>query len=259
MMTAPAITFYDSTNSTAFNDSTPLDMGTVNPGVDGDVVQLNIWNNKAATVAVANMENVRITTVTKNGYTSGDTVAYGKDVVEETYIQAREHDSGSYTPIGGTTTLTLPDIQGDKTSTPGTPTGVPGEGDGSIANGTYYYVVASVDETGETVHGPESAAVTVTGSEDTVTITWTAVEGADSYKVFRSTASGTYNTPALVGSPSTNTYEDTAATPSSGAPVGASTVDYNHVQEVDLKAVVPTDATSGAVEYKTRILYQYTE
>ncbi|MCK4891470.1 MAG: DUF2341 domain-containing protein, partial [Candidatus Pacebacteria bacterium] len=104
---------------------------------------------------------------------------------------------------------------------------------GSIAANTYYYVVTATDfNSNETVKGPETAGVVTTGSTSSVSLNWRPVQGATGYKVYRSTTSGTYSTPALIAtisrtdSSTFNTsisYTDTSASASAGAPPGSAT------------------------------------
>ncbi len=102
-------------------------------------------------------------------------------------------------------------------TTPAAPTGTITLGTGSIGAGTYYYVITALDVQGETVKGTQSTGQ-VLASTGEVALTWTAITGATSYKVYRSTTSGTYTTPAYIANPTANSYTDTAASASSGAP-----------------------------------------
>jgi len=122
----------------------------------------------------------------------------------------------------GSTSITDTILNGNidvRMSVPGAASGTPGAG-GSIANGTYYYVITSLDGAGgETKKGTQSSGIVVSaGGSGSVSLTWTTIAGAASYKVYRSTTSGTYNTPAYIANPTTNSYTDVAASPSVGAP-----------------------------------------
>lgn len=259
-MAAPVVTFYEDDDATELNNSNPLDFGTVDAATTSDEIEFHIHNNKGGSSAVSDMENVRITEVTKNGLSSGDGAANGEEMVEDKWALVRSitNEEVTSTAVGGATTHTLANIRGDILDAPGAPTGTPGSDAGSIAEGTYYYVVVAVDETGETLKGTESSAVVVASPNNQVDLAWTAVTGATGYKVYRTTSSGTYTTPALVGTVETNSLTDTLATPTTGAPLGTATVTYGHQHDAAMKLAVPSDATAGEIESKTRILYQYT-
>jgi hypothetical protein len=92
---------------------------------------------------------------------------------------------------------------------------------GSIPDGTHYYLVTCVDYAGtETTRSRStvSAAKSRTGSNDSlIVLTWTAVQGAVSYKIYRNT-DGSNWTDKYLGTSTTATYTDTAAAPSAGSP-----------------------------------------
>ena len=91
---------------------------------------------------------------------------------------------------------------------------------GTLANGTYYYVVQAIDAAG---HSFSSAAFSGVATSGAVTVNWGAVAGATSYNVYGRPASsgGTYG---LLANVSTNSYTDagTPATPGA-APVNTNT------------------------------------
>ena len=94
--------------------------------------------------------------------------------------------------------------------------GVPSIG-GSIPSGVYNYVVAAVS-TSEGMACPQ-VTVDVEVYNSKVTLSWTAVPGC-TYKVYRKTIaqSWTDSNNHYLGSTSSNTYVDTAASPSAGKP-----------------------------------------
>lgn len=260
-MTAPVVKLYNSIDTTEYTSSSGVDFGDVDPGDTSTPQELHLWNNKGGAADVAEMEYVRIGAVTKNGYTSGDTIANGKEVVEGLYTQIESitNEETSYTAIGGVTTKTLANIKGSKIAAPTAPEGT-GTTDvnGHVEEDDYYYVVSALDETGETLQSTESSAVTVGSGQNAVNLTWTAVTGATSYKVFRTTSSGSYGGSSYLGTAATNSYKDLLAVPITGAPLGAATVTYQHKHDFYAQVAVPTSATSGSVEYRLRILYRYT-
>jgi len=94
---------------------------------------------------------------------------------------------------------------------------------GAIADGTYYYLITTLGPDG-LQSGTNSAryrAVTITagGGTASAALSWTAVTGAVTYKIYRSTVAGTWTNTfiANVTAPTT-TYTDTAAAPSAGTP-----------------------------------------
>lgn len=113
---------------------------------------------------------------------------------------------------------------------------------GSIAAGTYYYVITALTAAGEsTVFFPngstnQQSATVSSGSTGSVNLSWDVVPNATGYKIYRSSTPGSgtttwFTSPALIttiGSGSTVTYTDVAASASSGAPPSTNT------------AVVPT-------------------
>lgn len=95
---------------------------------------------------------------------------------------------------------------------------------GGLGSGTtYYYVLTAVNGNGETVKSNEQNA-TPSGGNLSVNLTWTAVSGADSIKIFRSTSAGVY-TDTLIATidGALATYTDTGDTPGAGTPPGVST------------------------------------
>lgn len=67
---------------------------------------------------------------------------------------------------------------------------------GTIAAGTYRYVVTAINANGETTASNEQTQVT-TGSTSTVTVSWGAVTGATGYKLYKTAAGGATGTELL--------------------------------------------------------------
>ncbi|HVX12329.1 MAG TPA: DUF4214 domain-containing protein [Pirellulales bacterium] len=67
---------------------------------------------------------------------------------------------------------------------------------GTLAAGTYYYVLTAVGPNGETAASGE-VSITVTGATSSVTLNWNSVAGATGYKIYRGLAPGAEN--VLVG------------------------------------------------------------
>src|SRR3954462_9218480 len=88
---------------------------------------------------------------------------------------------------------------------------------GTIAAGTYKYVVTAINALGQTMASNEQTIVT-TGSTSTVTVTWAAVPGATGYKLYKTAAGGATGTELLYKTVAVVTTDiDTAP----GAPSGA--------------------------------------
>lgn len=106
---------------------------------------------------------------------------------------------------------------------PGAPTCVAGgAGTGSLADGTYYYSLVGTNGMGSTIRGTESSAVTVNTSganTGSVALTWTPLNGARMYSIYRTTVSGNYGSSSLVASNVPGgSWTDTLASPTSGTP-----------------------------------------
>lgn len=79
---------------------------------------------------------------------------------------------------------------------------------GVLPAGTYFYVVTTLNEYGESAPSAEVSA-TVTGSTASVTLAWSFVVGALGYNIYRGTAAGAEN--LLIGTAaggSTQTWSD---------------------------------------------------
>jgi len=63
---------------------------------------------------------------------------------------------------------------------------------GSMAAGSYYFVVVALDNTGAESSLSNQVSFTATGSTSSDSIKWTAVPGAVSYKVYKGSVTGTY-------------------------------------------------------------------
>lgn len=117
--------------------------------------------------------------------------------------------AASMLPIGGwqrkTPVPSAPVLNAPSTSTTG----------GSLPAATYYYKVTAINEGGETIGSNERSQLT-TGSTSTVTLTWAAVPGALSYRVYRGTATGLENVYYALGN--VTTYVDTGAAATAGTP-----------------------------------------
>lgn len=142
----------------------------------------------------------------------------------------------------------------------GTPAASPFADTTVSAFATYYYVVRAIGPNCESAHSPEASATAVgtlgapgsvsaqLTSATSVSLTWTGVFGAQSYRVYR-TSNNSIWTP--IGSPSGTQYLDTTAVPNTAylykiravAPSGAESADSNKALAT---TVVFTDLTLTA-------------
>ncbi len=129
---------------------------------------------------------------------------------------------------GGTMTLASGQSFQTFMAVPAAPTGIASTSGGSMADGTYYYVITGIGATGgETTKGTQSAAITITGGggSGSIALTITPTPGATSHKIYRTQVSGTYTTPAYITALTmpTATYTDVSLNPTAGAPPAANT------------------------------------
>ncbi|MCU1312445.1 MAG: putative autotransporter protein, partial [Acidobacteriaceae bacterium] len=118
---------------------------------------------------------------------------------------------------------------------PGTVTPAAFTTGGTLAAGTYYYVVTAVTTgtavKGETTGSPETIAVTTKGT-GSIALNWAPVNNATGYKVYRGTASGAE---LVYYTTSTNSFTDTGTAGTAGA--------------------VPTSNTSGSYDPTTDLIH----
>lgn len=108
---------------------------------------------------------------------------------------------------------------------------------GTLAAATYYYVITALNAAGETIKSNE-LSVTTTGTTSSNTLTWTAVTGATSYRVYRGTSAAgenVYYTPGNVV-----TYVDTGAANTGGSPPAANTAAYGTIIALFVNASTST-------------------
>ncbi|HEV8463176.1 MAG TPA: hypothetical protein VGQ38_20990, partial [Gaiellaceae bacterium] len=96
---------------------------------------------------------------------------------------------------------------------PDAPTLTPSTVGGTLAAGTYYYKITATFASGESLPSGE-AKVDTTGATGRVVLTWTKIDGATGYKIYRDGASGSETLLATIGDGNTLTYNDNgSATP----------------------------------------------
>ncbi|HEX4774984.1 MAG TPA: hypothetical protein VH234_05715 [Candidatus Saccharimonadales bacterium] len=91
---------------------------------------------------------------------------------------------------------------------------------GSLTAGTYFYKISAIDGSGgETLPSTEVSGTT-SGGNLTLPISWNAVQGVISYRIYRGTSSGAEN---VFYTSNTNSFSDTGAASTGGGPVATST------------------------------------
>ena len=88
----------------------------------------------------------------------------------------------------------------------GTPGIVLSSTGGTLSASTYYYKIVAVDVFGNTTTGSTEVSGTTTGSTSSVTLTWTSVTNAVSYRIYRGTAT---NTQTLYYTSTSSPFTDT--------------------------------------------------
>ena len=103
------------------------------------------------------------------------------------------------------------------TASPAVPSATPFTSGGSMPDGTKYYKISAIDANSvETAASPEvSATVTGGGGSGRIDLSWTAVSGASSYRIYRGTSSGAQTVYYTSG---TNSYSDTNGSSTAGTP-----------------------------------------
>lgn len=125
-------------------------------------------------------------------------------------------ETKTITAIASNTSLTVSD-NFSSTSTISAPTGVVGSvttGGSTLSPGTYYYVVTSLNGSGETIQSIEVTIVLATGQIPQ--IKWNPVIGATSYHIYRGITPGGEN--VFVNTSNLEIFSDTGFTGTSGTP-----------------------------------------
>lgn len=104
-------------------------------------------------------------------------------------------------------------VQGQVSAVTGTPTATPSTTGGTLAIGTYYYKIVAVDGKGNTTTGSAEVSATTTTATSSVALSWTAVQNASSYRIYRGTSAGGES---VYYTSTTNSYTDTNATSTAG-------------------------------------------
>lgn len=91
---------------------------------------------------------------------------------------------------------------------------------GSVPNATYYYRVNPVSGSLELLTPSQSAAIVVSSSGSRVYLSWEAVTGSSTYKIYRST-SVDFDSPSYLGTTGSNNFYDNSGSAFAGAPTGS--------------------------------------
>ena len=172
------------------------DLDTINGGTAGDLIYLKAADGTHTVVLKHGTGN--IVTPDGNDYSLDDAnkaVALIYDSAGTWHLVGSAGGGGSQTPwlsdidaagynlnnLGNLTANEGKDIKVEMA----VPTGVSAAAaaGGSLADGTYYYRVTALDGVGETIGSAEVNATT-SGTDNSVTISWTAVTGAAKYRVY---------------------------------------------------------------------------
>lgn len=82
---------------------------------------------------------------------------------------------------------------------------------GSLSNGSYYYKISASDGIGETVGSAETSVCQSASNTHTCAVSWNSVVGAVSYKIYRTSTSGSYTGTNFLTSVTVPSYSDTGA------------------------------------------------
>jgi len=95
---------------------------------------------------------------------------------------------------------------------------------GSLATGTYYYLVVAVDSSGREIGVSIEKSITLTAGQNAVALSWTAFPFSpnpnNKYRIYRGTATGGENVyyETATGNPPPTSYTDTGAVGTSALP-----------------------------------------
>lgn len=126
---------------------------------------------------------------------------------------------------------------------------------GTFGIGTWFFVVTALNAWGETISSTEVQVDTVSGGTNSIQLNWSLVPKATTYKIYGSTVSGVYTTPALVTQTANTSYVITSPTFAAGAPPGANTA-YNK-PAANATFYVTYDYYKAKADYDSRFVTSY--
>lgn len=118
---------------------------------------------------------------------------------------------------------------------------------GTLAAGTYFYVVTSTSTAGETTKSNEMS-INTTGSASSNTISWVA-DGNLTHKVYRGTTSGGEGTYYTVATG--NTFLDTGAAGTAGTPPGTNTALSGILYKNGAQVATGLDTSAGVYQFSS--------
>jgi hypothetical protein len=141
------------------------------------------------------------------------------------FVKRVTYGGPAWLQLGGPVVLAAPDyvsqtppLLSTATIVPSTLTEVPSGTGGTFTAGTYFWVITATTAAGESIRSNEVTA-TLSGSTSSNALSWTQVQGATGYKVYRGTSAGGESALiTTIGSGSTVTYTDTGTAGSAGTP-----------------------------------------
>ena len=103
-------------------------------------------------------------------------------------------------------------------------------GSNALPNGNYFYKITASDGSGETLGSTETSVCTSASNQHTCAVSWSTVTGAVSYKIYRTSTSGSYTGTNFLTSVTTTSYtDDGSVSLTSGTPPSATTAYINKV------------------------------
>jgi hypothetical protein len=161
-----------------------------------------------------------------NGTTSGKAISivcYPYNIIEGGLGTNADNLGNAFSVqyIGNATSATMTITK--SLPAPAVPTLAASTTGGTLATGTVYVKITALNASGETAASTE-ASVAVTGPTGSVTVSWTAVNGASKYNVYASTTSGAE---IFVGQTTGTSYTITSLPTSGAAAPTTNTTSYN--------------------------------
>jgi hypothetical protein len=131
-----------------------------------------------------------------------------------------------------------------------TPVGVGSASGGTLAAATYAYKITAVIGSVESAPSSASTGTVTSGSTSSITVSWAAVPGATSYKVYGRTG-GSFLLMNTVTAPTVQYVDTNADTPSGATPIVNQNISFRgRLDKVSRTGILPG---MGANQYEKRI------